>query len=665
MYVNVYTGMWVDYSNGQITGATITLTARNGSILVAALSIFLVLVGSQFWSILSFVIHQMNATDKATDILHFQHQAIFRNAGTSIGAARELLALPFPWRRRQTGSRDFSMTILRSWAWAFLALTNFCVWSTVGLFSSAITRSAGNHILITPGTCGIVFDNTSETGLSSKSLGKTIIADTHARGCYGSNDSSAQCNLFVQKQITWTEDANASCALGNGFCSATLELDSGCIDSHYDLGINAPLENRIYYRRVTKCAVVDPKVVRNFTKETYTNYTAYPVYQYYLGNSTAPETPFTFEYDSYLAVSDVGYGLSSISQYGGDIKASSWLPSEKFYLPDADLTLVWLLPNFVFSMTPIDDPFFGFHPNNISRKFCQPDNLVNIMACTDQYQVCNPKRQTPICSPLTAAVLLRDNISNIELNPTQNVTARLILALNGADGIGSSLGGRGAGALLASEKVAQSIQSFLPSNQWATEVKNWFAISLIKLQYALVEYPTGPTSPLTENLALKVPQTSESQNLCRSMKVPNPGGYKSFSVLALVIVLVVGGMVIIISIILEPVTNYIYNNWVTEHQFRRLQWILDGKLQLQRMAYECSGVGTWVNKDRYVPVTTEITKITHVDGIPVNLPGVEFDQEIPEQEFIIGRLESPGRHHLMIPGTPGTQEHAPLREQLA
>ncbi|PCD41088.1 hypothetical protein AU210_003646 [Fusarium oxysporum f. sp. radicis-cucumerinum] len=221
MYVNVYTGMWVDYSNGRITGATITLTARNGSILVAALSIFLVLVGSQFWSILTFDIHRLNATDKITDILHFQHQATFRNAGTSIGATRELLALPFPWRRRQTGPRDFSVTILRSWAWALLALTNFCVWSTVGPFSCALTRSAGSHILITPGTCGIVFD-------------------------------------------------------------------SGCIDSHYELGINAPLENRIYYRRVTKCAVVDSKVVRNFTKETYTNYTAYPVYQYYLVNSTAP-----------------------------------------------------------------------------------------------------------------------------------------------------------------------------------------------------------------------------------------------------------------------------------------------------------------------------------------------------------------------------------------
>ncbi|WJG34852.1 uncharacterized protein FOBCDRAFT_248471 [Fusarium oxysporum Fo47] len=509
MYVNVYTGMWVDYSNGRITGATITLTARNGSILVAALSIFLVLVGSQFWSILTFDIHWMNTTDKITDILHFQHQATFRNAGTSIGATRELLALPFPWRRRQTGPRDFSVTILRSRAWALLALTNFCVWSTVGPFSCAITRSAGSHFLIAPGTCGIVFDNTSETGLSSKSLSKTIIADTHARGCYESNDSSAQCNSFVQKQLHGPKMQTRTAL--SGMASARLRL--------------------------------------NLTADAST-----------LTTSWVLTRPWKTEFIT----------AGSMSHYGGDIKASSWFPSQESYLPDEDLTLVWLLPNFVFSMTPIDDPFFGFHANHISKRLCQPDNLVNIMACTDQYQVCNPKRQTPICSPVTAAVLLRDNISTIELNPTQNATARLILALNGAEGISSSLGGRGAGALRAGEKVAQSIQ---------------------KLQYAIVEYPTGPTSPLMENLALKVPQRSESQNLCRSMKVPNPGGYKSFSVLALVMVLVVAGMVIIISIILEPVTNCIYNNWVTEHQFRRLQWILDGKLQLQRIAVHYRAAG--------------------------------------------------------------------------
>lgn len=239
------------------------------------------------------------------------------------------------------------------------------------------------------------------------------------------------------------------------------------------------------------------------------------------------------------------------------------------------------------------------------------------------------------------------------------------MALNGADGIVSSLAGRGAGALLASEKVTEHIQGFLPSNQWATEVKNWFAISLTKLQYALVEYPTGPNSPLTDNLALKTLPTSEYQNLCRSMKVPNPGKHKSFAVLALVIVLIGGGIIIITSIILEPVTNYIYSNWVTKHQFRRRQWMLDGKLQLQRMAYEHFGVGSWVNKHTSIPVTTETTKIIHYDRIFVNIPCAELDREALEQGLITRRPESPGRHHVVIPTSPGNQERTPLREYLA
>ncbi|KAH6867596.1 hypothetical protein B0T10DRAFT_534170 [Thelonectria olida] len=516
MHIDVYTGTWVDYSHGRIVGATITLTARNGSVLVAALSIFLLLVGSQFWTILSFVIHQINATDRATDILHCQHQVIFRNAGTSVGAARELFALPFPWQHGQRGSRDLSLTILRSWAWAFLALTNFCMWSAAGLFSSAITKPADGNILIASGTCGIVYDNTSDSGLSSKLLNTTIIADAHARACYKSNSNPAQ--LPTHPVVSGETSAQLCLSLTADTSTLTTTL-------------------ALTHRRRTEFLIA-----------------------------------------------------GSISYYGGHNETSSWLPTEEFYLPDADLSLISLLPNFMFSMTPIDDPFFGFHPINGSE-FCQPDNLINIMVCTDQYQLCNPKRQTPICTPLTAGFQLKDYISHIQLNPTQNATASLIVALNGAAGITSSLGGRGAGALLASNKVTRHIQGFLPSNQWATEIENWFAISLTKLQYALAEYPTGPTSPLTENLALKAPRTPEGQRLCRSMKVPNPGEYKSFGVLALVLVFIVGGMVIITSVTLEPITKYIYNNWVSKHQFRMLQWTLDGKLQLQRMAYEHSGVG--------------------------------------------------------------------------
>jgi hypothetical protein len=309
MDITVKTGTWINYSHGHVAGATLTLTSRNGSLLVAALSIFLVAVGSQFWTILSFVSHQINATKKATDVQHYQHQAILRNAGTSIAAARELFKLPFAWRTGLLRSSDFRRSMLRSWAWTFLALANFSVWALIGLFSSVITKSAGSGVLISPGACGIVYDNSSESGLPTDMLNGTVMADAHARACYGNNATSTQCGIFVRRQIPWHESTNASCPFRSGVCSATLELDTGYLDSHHDLGINAPPKDRISYRRVAKCAIIDPKVVGNFTTETYTNRTAFPVFEYFFGRNTATESPSTFDYDSYLSRSSVGYDL--------------------------------------------------------------------------------------------------------------------------------------------------------------------------------------------------------------------------------------------------------------------------------------------------------------------------------------------------------------------
>jgi hypothetical protein len=217
--------------------------------------------------------------------------------------------LPFAWRRGLSKSSDFWQSILRSWLWTFIALANFCVWALIGLFSSVITKSAGSSVLISPGACGLVYDNSSESGLPTVMLNSTVIADAHARACYRNNASSPQCGIFVRRQIPWHESTNASCPFRSGVCSATLELDTGYIDSHHDLGINAPSKDRIFYRRVTKCAIIDPKVVGNFTTETYTNRTAFPVFEYFFGQNAASEKPFTFDYDSYLSISNVGYDL--------------------------------------------------------------------------------------------------------------------------------------------------------------------------------------------------------------------------------------------------------------------------------------------------------------------------------------------------------------------
>ncbi|KAF2184500.1 hypothetical protein K469DRAFT_751070 [Zopfia rhizophila CBS 207.26] len=189
------------------------------------------------------------------------------------------------------------------------------------------------------------------------------------------------------------------------------------------------------------------------------------------------------------------------------------------------------------------------------------------------------------------------------------------MSLSRASTIGTSIGGRGSGALLASEKVTKHIQGFVPNTQWMTEVRSWVSIGLVTLQYELVKYAMGPTSPLPEGVTVKTPRTLEGRNLCKSTKVPNPGGYQSFSVLGLVTVIVVGGLIFIVSIIVQPLAHYVFRNCSMGNDFRRRQWILDGKLQLQRIAYEHAGIGFWANKEGYVPITTDKAKSFHFDRI--------------------------------------------------
>lgn len=58
---SIYTGAWINWSQGAIIGATITLSQRNGNLLTAFLGIFVTIAGGACWRILSFLMHQQRA----------------------------------------------------------------------------------------------------------------------------------------------------------------------------------------------------------------------------------------------------------------------------------------------------------------------------------------------------------------------------------------------------------------------------------------------------------------------------------------------------------------------------------------------------------------------------------------------------------------------------
>lgn len=169
-----------------------------------------------------------------------------------------------------------------------------------------------------------------------------------------------------------------------------------------------------------------------------------------------------------------------------------------------------------------------------------------------------------------------------------------------------STASRETSALLASEKTLGVLSEALPNDQWMIEISGWFAVSLARLQHALIEYVTDADLPSQlENIA---PADADGQALCSAQMVGNTGAYTNVSVFGLATTLVIGGLIIALSLVLEPVVGSFRERSPDDPVQKRMQWILDGKFQLLRMAVEYSGApGVWTRTDRHVPVVATAT----------------------------------------------------------
>lgn len=73
----VYHGMWINWSQGFVRGATLTTTTTGGAILVALLALFIQFMGSHMWEILRFTVHQIRVGKRPRDGLYHQQQVSF------------------------------------------------------------------------------------------------------------------------------------------------------------------------------------------------------------------------------------------------------------------------------------------------------------------------------------------------------------------------------------------------------------------------------------------------------------------------------------------------------------------------------------------------------------------------------------------------------------
>ncbi|KAI9756865.1 MAG: hypothetical protein M1815_002652 [Lichina confinis] len=311
-----YHGTWINWSRGRVYGATITLSAQDGGLLIAFLALYVAVTTSRLWRIVSYAVYQARARRTPQDGLRLQTQATFRNASSAISAAWNLLLIAFHWRL--LARRPF----LRSLLWAVFALAYALAAGLATIFSSEVTKAVGTEVLIRSPRCGFwLSDDERHFGMWSHP--ENLAAADYAQTCYYGDPDQArlQCNNYVVPGVEFSVNSNASCPFGGDMCmispTAAFEMDTGQMSSHSIFGINGPMSARVDFRKISTCA---PLVSKGFMDYRNNTGKAYEIGQpgdlvlrLFYGPSTIQGNNITMQYNSRMMTGHVGYSLWYVS----------------------------------------------------------------------------------------------------------------------------------------------------------------------------------------------------------------------------------------------------------------------------------------------------------------------------------------------------------------
>lgn len=253
----VHLGAWTNWSYGSIRGATLTLSRRNGGLLIAFLALFVGVTGSATFRIASYSIHQLLSSDIEEDGLYHQRQAILRNSGTGLPGLWKLILMQFAWRRK---AKNTTKRILPLMTFCFLNIGAFYVAS---VFSSQVSTSTGSEVLVSSPDCGYIDPNIDDTitslfgGLIPYYVQLAVASANYAQQCYNTDVTSQDCSTFSKTSLPVDKLTGVACPFNQSICvkeSGAIQFDTGHLNSHSDLGINDPPENRFTYRAVVTCS---------------------------------------------------------------------------------------------------------------------------------------------------------------------------------------------------------------------------------------------------------------------------------------------------------------------------------------------------------------------------------------------------------------------------
>jgi hypothetical protein len=591
--IPVYTGPWEDHSkNNIVLGYVITLTARDGGYLIAALSTFVGFVGSCAWAIVAFSVHQSRARSLVgeADLAFMQQQAIYRNQGSSFSAALDMFRICWSWKKpRNRPARVRRCSLLFS----LPPLLVFAGFSAAGLF---VARTAGevnesNDVKVAHNRCGfLVYNSTAGFGASQiKVSNDTLAGRAYSRSCYGTNASLVECGVYPVQSLPiitsrvpcpFGSDPTGHdlCRFGN---NEAILFDTGRLDSNSVFGINALAKNRVLARKMVTCSPIYIKNYYNITQDPNGN----KIDTYYLGPLPDVPTEYTWIYHENTAKDFVSYQVESIYAGGG------WEPVAALQNATGDVSVFFVASNSITYLEPVDDPVFAAHQvieYDTGPTQYGPDQLVNAIACVDQYEICDPTQSPLSCTIHGNFHQVVEGTQELGLNFAQLAAAERIVVPFSMITTYATVNALSTAALLAQDPVHEFISTGLPANQWEVEVRGWVSTSLSKLQSYVVEFAANLVDPGPDGFVQipgDGPTAQALKSMCSQQRIRNTGAYQTFSVLGLAIIIGVGSIIIILSWTLESCVQRYYRHKPTPaNEQGEIARIADHTLQLQRMA---------------------------------------------------------------------------------
>jgi hypothetical protein len=591
----VYEGVWRDWSKDKIQGLTWTLNQDNANLLSNLLTLFIALVAGQAWTIIRFTLHQVRrGKPDDPDEVKLQQRVVLRNAASDLHTLKLMLKVAWRSRTRLKNSMSYPLAI------AALALIHYAVFILAQTFLNTLVSASPVVLAVSP-DCGPDWSSSFletmgyDVTFNISSLGTVDYSQKHtskrqhnlqlsleyAQQCYASNPrfvtTSPACNTMKSSHLDFDIDHSAEpCPFGSGMCherSQNIHFTSQKVDTHYDLGINSPLADRLYYRRQTTCAVLNNSYVsENDTGQS--NATAYAKYGYSLLQGTDwtySSSNLTSLYTEFTPQDISPYRLNAQFAYVNTSHTVAWTgfsPIDPLVQAnkDADLTLLFLTYSGRY-FKPVDDPWFSAHnvhhvdtPSPLARTQYSRDSIISTVGCLERHQFCKPG-PSEYCTPFLSWGQVQDFEGfSANLRPLQKVIfGRLLQAVDDSSAaMVLSFLGMTSTPLLAIDQCATQRTTMslpLPDNQWMLEMRYWYSIAMAQLQRGVVQWATGQITedPLNQ---LRRPNTTAEKWFCDNLMIPSEE-YQSFSVLGVVLILAIGCLIIVVACTLERIAAFV------------------------------------------------------------------------------------------------------------